>query len=64
VTLAWSQAISRLLAMATRLRATNAIPIAQKFEQHRRKYGVAILATFALLDAQHHAFGVDIGYLQ
>jgi hypothetical protein len=24
---------------------------------------VAILAAFALLDAQHHAFGVDIGYL-
>src|SRR5690242_19263416 len=46
------------------LRAANAIPIAQKFEQHRRKHRVAILATFALLDAQHHAFGIDVGYLQ
>jgi hypothetical protein len=46
------------------LRAGNAIPIAQKFEQHRGKHRVAILAAFALLDAQHHALGVDIGYLQ
>ena len=25
---------------------------------------MAILAAFALLDAQHHAFGIDVGYLQ
>src|SRR6478752_5037144 len=28
------------------------------------KHRVAILAAFALLDAQHHAFGIDVGYLQ
>ena len=36
----------------------------QKFEQYGQEHRVAILATLALLDAQHHALGVDIGYLQ
>jgi hypothetical protein len=44
--------------------ASNAIPVAQKFEQHGRKHRVAILVAFALLDAQHHAFGIDVGHLQ
>jgi hypothetical protein len=43
------------------LRPRNAV--AQKLEQHGGKHCVAILAAFALLDAQHHAFGVDIGHL-
>src|SRR5271154_2508758 len=46
------------------LRPRNTIPVAQKFEQHRGKHRVAVLAAFALVDAQHHAFGIDIGYLQ
>ena len=46
------------------LRPRNAIPVAQKLEQHGGEHRVAILAALALLDAQHHAFGVDIGYLQ
>ena len=46
------------------LRPCNAIPVAQKPEQHRGKHRMAILAALALLDAQHHAFGIDIGYLQ
>src|SRR5215470_10748985 len=46
------------------LRPRDAIPIAQKFKQRRGKHRIAILATLALLDAQHHAFGIDIGDLQ
>jgi hypothetical protein len=42
------------------LRPRNSIPVAQKFEQHRGKHRMAILAAFALLDAQHHTFGVDV----
>ena len=42
----------------------NAIPVAQKLEQMRGKHHVAILAALALLDAHHHAFAVDVGYLQ
>ena len=46
------------------LRPRKAIPVAQKLEQHGGKHRIAILAALALLDAQHHAFGVDIGDLQ
>src|ERR1700716_2870118 len=45
-------------------RPRNAVPVAQKLEQYRGEHRVAILAALALLDAQHHALGVDIGYLQ
>src|SRR5260370_8551023 len=38
--------------------------VAQEFEQHRGKHRIAILASLALLDAQHHAFGVDVRDLQ
>jgi hypothetical protein len=38
--------------------------VAQKFEQRREKYRIAILATLAVFDAQHHALGIDIGDLQ
>src|SRR6266566_7571461 len=40
------------------------VPGAQQLEQMRRKHHVAILATFALLDADHPALAVDIGHLQ
>jgi hypothetical protein len=46
------------------LRPCNAIPVAQKFEQHGGKHRIAIFATLALLDAQHHTFGVDVRDLQ
>src|SRR5215472_18723123 len=42
----------------------NAIPIAQQLQQLRREHRIAILAPLALLDAKHHALGVDVGYLQ
>ena len=44
--------------IASPARPRNAIPVAQKCEQHGGKHRVAILAAFALLNAQHHAFGV------
>src|SRR5262249_45472913 len=43
-----------------RLRPCNTIPIPQQLKQLRGKHRVAILAALALLDTQHHAFGVDI----
>src|SRR4029077_2247072 len=46
------------------LRPRDAIPVAQKFKQRRRKHRIAILATLALFDTQHHALGIDIGDLQ
>jgi hypothetical protein len=38
------------------LRPCDAILVAQKFKQGRGKYRIAILATLAPFDAQHHAF--------
>src|ERR1700692_27292 len=46
------------------LRPTDLPPSAQQFEQLRREHYVAILATLALLDAQHHARAVDVGDLE
>jgi len=46
------------------LRPRDAIPVAQKFKQRRGKHRIAILATLALFDPQHHAFGIDIADLQ
>src|SRR6516225_1255476 len=39
-------------------------PGAQYFEQLRRQHGVAVLATLALLDSQHHALGIDVADLE
>jgi len=46
------------------LRPRDAIPVAQQLEQLGREHRMAILAPFALLDPDHHALGVDVGYLQ
>ena len=39
-------------------------PGAQQLEQLRREHRVAILAAFALLDADHHALAVDVADLE
>jgi hypothetical protein len=46
------------------LRTGHAPPHTQTLEQHRREHGVSVTATLALLDAQCHAFAVDVGDLQ
>ena len=38
--------------------------VAQQFEQTRRKHHVAVLAAFALLDADEHPLAVDVGDLE
>src|SRR6266850_669372 len=39
-------------------------PGPQQTEQMRGQHDIAILAAFALLDPDHHALAVDVGYLQ
>src|SRR5665647_3472826 len=39
-------------------------PGPQQIEQMRGQHNIAILAAFALLDPDHHALTVDVGYLQ
>ena len=39
-------------------------PGAQQFEQIRGEHRIAVLAALALLDADHHALAVDVGYLE
>ena len=41
--------------------AGGAIPGAQDFEQAGRQHGVSVALSFALLDAQQHALGIDVG---
>jgi hypothetical protein len=36
----------------------------RKLEQMRRQYHVAVFVALALFDPDHHAFAVDVGYLQ
>ena len=42
------------------LRPGNPPPEPQAFEEDRREHGVAVFASFALFDAQGHAFAVDV----
>src|ERR1700716_4624336 len=39
-------------------------PITQQLKQLRRQHGVAVFASFALLNPQQHALGVDIADLE
>ena len=39
-------------------------PVAQDLQQLRRKHDIAIDASFALLDSDHHSFAIDIGDFQ
>jgi hypothetical protein len=39
-------------------------PLAQQGEHVRREHGVAILAAFAMLDPEQHAFAVDVADLE
>jgi hypothetical protein len=39
-------------------------PITQQLKQLRRQHGIAIFASFALLDPQQHALGVDVADLE
>ena len=44
---------------------TLAAPVlAQLLQQPRRKRDVAVLVALALVDAQHHPFGIDVAYAQ
>jgi len=42
----------------------DAPPLPQNIEQHGGKHGVTVLASLALLDAEHHAGAVDVRNLQ
>src|SRR6202035_3497385 len=46
------------------LRACGLVPGSQQFEQMRRKHYVTVFVALALLDPDHHALAVDVGYLQ
>src|SRR5258708_18402486 len=39
-------------------------PSAQQLEQMRRQHHVSVFAALSLLDPDHHALAVDVGYLQ
>src|SRR5260370_29738031 len=39
-------------------------PSPQQLEQMRRQHDVAVFVALALLDPDHHALAVDVGYLQ
>src|SRR5258708_21868967 len=43
---------------------TRLAPSPQQLEQMRRQHDVSVFATLALLDPDHHALAVDVGYLQ
>ena len=45
-------------------RLAYAPPLPQQLQEPRRQHAVAILLAFALLDAEHHALGVDIRHLE
>src|SRR5664280_1809993 len=44
--------------------ACRVVPGAQQLEQMRRKHHIAVFVALALFDPDHHAFAVDVGYLQ
>src|SRR5215469_5042426 len=58
---AWQQPASRQQQVAL---PPLAPPGTQKFEQWRRQHRVAVFASLAALDAQQHAFGIDVADLE
>src|ERR1700688_908734 len=44
--------------------ACRVVPGAQQLKQMRRQHHVAVLMALALIDPDHHALAVDVGYLQ